>query len=141
MAAIDEVLTVDMPQIMNDFPQGNAIVPEIMKNPFETAEEINHNEHIFEWDSFEKTGYINKFNGLNTINQLLSGAVAKPILEETGLDQKVLGKIWVLADVSKDGYLDRDEFCIAMRLCELANSGTALPDTLPSTMYPPKRKI
>ena len=54
---------------------------------------------------------------------------------------KKLQKIWVLADISKDGYLDRDEFCIAMRLCELANSGTALPETLPSTMFPPKRKI
>jgi GTP-binding protein EngB required for normal cell division len=141
MTAIDEVLSVDMPKIMNDFPQGNAKVPEIMKNPFETGEEKNKNDHIFEWDSFEKSSFINTFNSLNIVNQLLSGNDAKPILEKSGLEQKVLGKIWVLADITKDGYLDRDEFCIAMRLCELANSGTALPETLPSTMYPPKRKI
>ncbi|ORX84028.1 hypothetical protein BCR32DRAFT_291613 [Anaeromyces robustus] len=141
MATLEEVLTVDMPKIMNEFPQGNAKVPEIMKNPFESPEEMNNNEHVFEWDSFEKQTYIDKFNTLNTINQLLSGNVAKPILEESGLDQKVLGKIWVLADVSKDGYLDRDEFCIAMRLCEIANAGTALPETLPTSMYPPKRRI
>jgi len=78
---------------MNDFPQGNAKVPEIMKNPFETNEDMNHSEHVFEWDSFDKSSYIDRFNGLDTINQLLSGATAKPILEETSLEQKVLGKV------------------------------------------------
>jgi len=140
-AAIDEVLAIDMPKIMNEFPQGNAKVPEIMKNPFHSKEDISKSEHIFEWDSFQKSGFIDIFNGLNTVNQQLSGDKAKPILEESGLEQKVLGKIWVLSDINKDGYLDRDEFCIAMRLCEIANSGVAIPNTLPSTMHPPKRRI
>jgi len=78
---------------MNDFPQGNAKVPEIMKNPFDTGEDMNSNVHIFEWDSFEKSSYISRFNSLNIINQLLSGNDAKPILEESGLEQKVLGKV------------------------------------------------
>jgi len=89
-----------MPKIMNDFPQGNAKVPEIMKNPFETGEEKNKNDHIFEWDSFEKSSFINTFNSLNIVNQLLSGNDAKPILEKSGLEQKVLGKVRKIKNIN-----------------------------------------
>ena len=39
------------------------------------------------------------------------------------LPNNVLGKIWKLSDVDKDGMLDADEFCLAMHLMNIKLDG------------------
>ena len=58
------------------------------------------------------------------------------------LPNNVLGKIWKLADVDKDGMLDSDEFALAMHLINVKLDGFDLPDDLPGHLIPPtKRRV
>lgn len=40
----------------------------------------------------------------------------KEFFERSNLDKSELGQIWALADVNTDGWLNVDEFCVAMHL-------------------------
>jgi len=76
---------------------------------------------------------------------MLSGAQIAPILMESNLDRKILKKIWDLADITEDGYLDSDEFAVAMYLIELATRNNArepedLPASLPENLMPPSKR-
>ena len=50
------------------------------------------------------------------------------------LPMPVLGQIWDLSDVDRDGFLDRYEFTVAMHLVFRALQGDKLPDTLPEEL-------
>ena len=50
----------------------------------------------------------------------------------------VLGKIWDLSDVDRDGMLDRYEFTVAMHLVFRALQGDKIPDQLPPELSPEK---
>lgn len=54
------------------------------------------------------------------------------------LPMPILGQIWDLSDVDRDGFLDRYEFTIAMHLVFRALQGDKLPDTLPEELAPEK---
>ena len=73
------------------------------------------------------------------------------------LPNNVLGKIWKLADVDKDGMLDADEFALAMHLINvkldgelnyphidqtdsISIAGHDLPAELPSHLVPPAKR-
>ena len=73
------------------------------------------------------------------------------------LPNNVLGKIWKLSDVDKDGMLDSDEFALAMHLinvkldgeennqyislkCKHHFSGHDLPTELPAHLVPPTKR-
>ena len=45
-----------------------------------------------------------------------SGAKVKPILQKSLLHVGLLGQIWELSDVDRDGHLDMEEFSLAMYL-------------------------
>ncbi|KAI3654236.1 hypothetical protein MP228_000955 [Amoeboaphelidium protococcarum] len=60
---------------------------------------------------------------------------------ESQLPTADLGKIWALSDLTKDGYLDSDEFVLSQHLIRLRLAGIDLPDTLPQTLLPPKSKV
>lgn len=63
------------------------------------------------------------------------------VLIDSKLPVEVLGKIWDLADMDKDGSLSRHEFMIAMHLVYKALEKHTIPNTLPSELIPPgKRK-
>lgn len=47
------------------------------------------------------------------------------------LPVQVLGKVWDLSDIDRDGFLDRFEFTIAMHLVYRALQGDTIPDELP----------
>ncbi|XP_062582033.1 epidermal growth factor receptor substrate 15-like 1, partial [Saccostrea cucullata] len=60
----------------------------------------------------EKAKYEPVYKSLNPVNNLLSGDKVKPMLINSKLPIEVLGKIWDLSDIDKDGFLDKDEFFV-----------------------------
>uniref|UniRef100_A0A5S6R3A5 EF-hand domain-containing protein n=1 Tax=Trichuris muris TaxID=70415 RepID=A0A5S6R3A5_TRIMR len=55
------------------------------------------------------------------------------------LPRDELGKVWKLADVNEDGYLNFDEFCVAMHLIVRRVKGHfPIPGSLPASMVPVK---
>lgn len=69
----------------------------------------------------------------------VAGAAIRPIFVETGLPNDVLAQVWRLADWDGDGYMDVDEFCVAMHLVKAVQTGGELPQTLPATMMPARK--
>ncbi|XP_034038922.1 epidermal growth factor receptor substrate 15-like 1 isoform X1 [Thalassophryne amazonica] len=80
------------------------------------------------------------FESLSPVNGLLSGDKVKPVLINSKLPLDVLGKIWDLSDVDKDGHLDKDEFTVAMHLVYRAMEKEPVPTTLPLSLIPPSKK-
>lgn len=56
------------------------------------------------------------------------------------LPNSVLGKIWKLSDIDKDGFLDMDEFALAMHLIQVKLEGHDLPIDLPDHLIPPSKR-
>uniref|UniRef100_A0A668AQG6 Intersectin 2b n=1 Tax=Myripristis murdjan TaxID=586833 RepID=A0A668AQG6_9TELE len=67
----------------------------------------------------------------------VSGEQARKFFLQSGLPASVLAEIWALADMNKDGKMDRLEFSIAMKLIKLKLQGTPLPSALPIIMKQP----
>ncbi len=60
---------------------------------------------------------------------------------DSGLPVPILSKVWGLSDIDKDGFLDFDEFTLAMHLVDCLKTETvSLPDTLPATLVPASKK-
>ena len=77
---------------------------------------------------------------LDPINGKVSGAKAKKEMVKSKLPNSVLGKVWKLSDVDKDGQLDKDEFALAMHLIQVKLDGHDLPDELPTHLCPPAKR-
>lgn len=56
------------------------------------------------------------------------------------LPNNVLGRIWKLADIDKDGFLDSDEFALAQHLINVKLEGYDLPVELPDHLIPPSKR-
>jgi len=56
------------------------------------------------------------------------------------LPNAVLGKVWKLSDVDKDGMMDADEFALAMHLINIKLDGHELPIELPAHLVPPSKR-
>jgi hypothetical protein len=67
-------------------------------------------------------------------------AAAKQEMIKSKLPNAVLGKVWKLADVDKDGMMDADEFALAMHLINIKLDGHELPTELPSHLVPPSKR-
>ncbi|PZC75435.1 hypothetical protein B5X24_HaOG206104 [Helicoverpa armigera] len=65
---------------------------------------------------------------------------AKTEMVKSKLPNSVLGKIWKLSDIDKDGFLDEDEFALAMHLIHVKIDGHDLPSELPSHLVPPSKR-
>jgi len=102
---------------------------------------INEGKGDVEWvvakDRFK---YDNAFDKLNPVDGKISGAAAKQEMIKSKLPNNVLGKIWKLSDVDKDGMLDADEFALAMHLMNVKLDGFDLPQELPDHLVPPSKK-
>lgn len=96
----------------------------------------------------------------------MTGAGAKDVLLDSGLDVAQLRLIWELSDIDKDGCLDAEEFAVcqceeqggtsvhrcacacvptALPACcadliKMAKGGRPLPATLPPNIVPPNKK-
>ncbi|XP_011312407.1 epidermal growth factor receptor substrate 15-like 1 isoform X2 [Fopius arisanus] len=89
----------------------------------------------------ERIKYDRLFDNLQPANGYIPGNKVKGVLMDSKLPLETLGKIWDLADMDKDGMLDRHEFVVAMHLVYKALEKYAIPSVLPPELMPPgKRK-
>lgn len=88
----------------------------------------------------EKYKYDEVFSKLNPVNGKITGAAAKAEMVKSKLPNSVLGKIWKLADVDRDGMLDTDEWALANHLIQIKMEGHDLPNELPDHLIPPSKK-
>ncbi|KAJ1805781.1 endocytosis defective- protein, partial [Coemansia sp. RSA 2599] len=86
----------------------------------------------------EQQQFQQHFLNANPIDGKLPGVVARESLMQSGLPTNQLGQIWELADIDKDGALDLDEYCIALKLVfsVLNHSISSVPATLPPSLIP-----
>lgn len=151
LATAEEALAVDLPRIMSQFHQQNNPLLELaQKNPFlgppEAFNPLNTNQNktqdfppsYWHFASVDRATSTPIFLSLNPIDGKINGSTAKPYLVSTGLSVEVLAKVWKLADWDVDGYLDEDEFAVALHLIRAVESGgpSILPETLPRSMLP-----
>ncbi|XP_074522981.1 intersectin-2b [Halichoeres trimaculatus] len=85
----------------------------------------------------ERDKHDQKFDTLSPSMGYVSGEQARKFFLQSGLPPSVLAEIWALADLNKDGRMDRLEFSIAMKLIKLKLQGTSLPLALPIIMKQP----
>ncbi|TRY55225.1 hypothetical protein DNTS_032687 [Danionella cerebrum] len=88
----------------------------------------------------DKAKYDGIFESLSPVGGLLSGDKVKPVLINSNLPLDVLGKIWDLSDIDKDGNLDKDEFSVIMHLVYAAREKEPVPSTLPPSLIPPSKR-
>ncbi|KAF3422225.1 hypothetical protein E2986_05561 [Frieseomelitta varia] len=89
----------------------------------------------------ERAKYDQLFDSLQPSNGYIPGNKVKDVLMDSKLPLDTLGKIWDLADMDKDGMLDRHEFVVAVHLVYKALEKYAIPSVLPPELMPPgKRK-
>ncbi|XP_039999924.1 epidermal growth factor receptor substrate 15-like 1 isoform X3 [Xiphias gladius] len=88
----------------------------------------------------EKGKFEGIFESLSPVKGLLSGDKVRPVLINSKLPLDVLGKIWDLSDVDKDGHLDKDEFTVAMHLVYRAMEKEPVPALLPASLIPPSKR-
>ncbi|CAG07182.1 unnamed protein product, partial [Tetraodon nigroviridis] len=88
----------------------------------------------------EKGKFEGTFESLSPVNGLLSGDKVKPVLINSKLPLDVLGKIWDLSDIDKDGHLDKDEFTVAMHFVYRAMEKEPVPTSLPNSLIPPSKR-
>ena len=94
-----------------------------------------------EWVVAEnKYKYDKTFEELSPIDGKISGSNAKKEMVKSKLPNTVLGRIWKLADVDRDGMLDQDEWALANHLMNVKLDGHPLPDTLPPHLIPPSKR-
>jgi hypothetical protein len=88
----------------------------------------------------DKPKYDKIFQDLNPVNGKVSGSGAKEEMVKSKLPNSVLGKIWKLADHDKDGYLDDEEFALALHMIKIKLEGHELPNRLPDHLVPPSQR-
>ncbi|XP_067019991.1 EH domain-containing protein 3-like [Acropora muricata] len=82
------------------------------------------------------------FQSLGPKGGKINGAVAKREMVKSKLQNTVLGKIWTLSDIDRDGQLDKDEFALAMYLIKVKlDDDDDLPDELPIHLIPPSKRV
>ncbi|KAM6129065.1 epidermal growth factor receptor substrate 15 isoform 4-T4 [Phoenicopterus ruber ruber] len=88
----------------------------------------------------DKAKYDAIFDSLNPVNGFLSGDKVKPVLLNSKLPVDILGRVWELSDIDRDGMLDRDEFAVAMFLVYCALEKEPVPMSLPAALVPPSKR-
>ncbi|XP_041092345.1 EH domain-containing protein 2-like [Polyodon spathula] len=88
----------------------------------------------------DKPKYDEIFYTLSPSEGKLSGTKARGWMVTTRLPNSVLGRIWKLSDVDRDGMLDHEEFALASHLIEVKLEGHGLPPELPRHLVPPSKR-
>ena len=88
----------------------------------------------------DRPKYDDIFHSLEPVDGKITGAMAKAEMVKSKLPNSVLGKIWKLSDLDRDGMLDSDEFALAMHLVQIKLNGHDLPPQLPDHLIPPSKR-
>ncbi|XP_077439835.1 epidermal growth factor receptor substrate 15 isoform X6 [Vanacampus margaritifer] len=80
------------------------------------------------------------FDSLGPVGAMLTGDKVKPVLLNSKLPVDILGRVWELSDIDRDGMLDKDEFSVAMYLVYRALEGENVPMSLPPPLVPPSKR-
>uniref|UniRef100_A0AAR2KGC8 Epidermal growth factor receptor pathway substrate 15 n=1 Tax=Pygocentrus nattereri TaxID=42514 RepID=A0AAR2KGC8_PYGNA len=80
------------------------------------------------------------FDSLSPVGGMLTGDKVKPVLLNSKLPVDVLGRVWELSDIDRDGMLDKDEFAVAMYLVYRALENEPVPVALPPSLVPPSKR-
>ncbi|XP_055020830.1 epidermal growth factor receptor substrate 15 isoform X2 [Boleophthalmus pectinirostris] len=88
----------------------------------------------------EKMKFDAIFDSLGPVSGMLTGDKVKPVLLNSKLPVDILGRVWELSDIDRDGMLDRDEFSVAMYLVYRALEGEPVPMSLPPPLVPPSKR-
>ncbi|CAL8308227.1 unnamed protein product [Lota lota] len=88
----------------------------------------------------EKMKFDTIFDSLSPVGGFLTGDKVKPVLLNSKLPLDVLGRVWELSDIDRDGMLERDEFAVAMYLVYRALEGEPVPMSLPPPLVPPSKR-
>lgn len=166
LEVVDDMLAKDIARLMGQIPKEEAAAveraggdstkpikqPEVHGGAFENEKESATPFGFGKGEGFDKgadeTEWIvnrdrykadEEFADLNPIDGKISGRIAKEYMLKSKLPNAVLGKIWKLADVDKDGMLDMDEFALAGYLINLKLDGHEMPTDLPKHLVPPSK--
>lgn len=153
LEAVEDMLANDIARLMSLVQQEEAAMPtqtvkggafEGTRNgPFHHGYGEGAGEGIddLEWIvTRDKPTYDEIFFTLSPVSGKVSGAMAKKEMVKSKLPNTVLGKIWKLADVDKDGFLDDEEFALANHLIKVKLEGHELPAELPKHLVPPSKR-
>nr|XP_054293529.1 EH domain-containing protein 1 isoform X1 [Pongo pygmaeus] len=150
---VDDMLANDIARLMVMVRQEESLMPSqvvkggafdgTMNGPFGHGYGEGAGEGIddVEWVvGKDKPTYDEIFYTLSPVNGKITGANAKKEMVKSKLPNTVLGKIWKLADVDKDGLLDDEEFALANHLIKVKLEGHELPADLPPHLMPPSKR-
>ncbi|XP_031343905.1 EH domain-containing protein 3-like [Photinus pyralis] len=155
LESVDKMLSEDISQLMAMIPHDETVLDdckltggifegvEDRVSPFgyQRGEGVNAGLGDPEWVvNKERGNYDNIFDALCENGSKLPGSIAKVEMVKSKLPNQVLGKIWKLADVDRDGFLDKDEFALAMHLINVKLEGNDLPSELPDHLRPPSKR-
>ncbi|KAI8363134.1 cytoskeletal-regulatory complex EF hand-domain-containing protein [Mortierella sp. GBAus27b] len=86
----------------------------------------------------ERQKYAEIFTSLNPINGYITGVQARQMFMSSGLHMDKLAQIWDICDIDKDGNMDFDEFCLALRFMYASINGEIMdiPPVLPPHLVP-----
>ncbi|KAG0743241.1 hypothetical protein G6F62_004993 [Rhizopus arrhizus] len=139
---VDDALSADLPQLMSQFPTVNRELSQSERNPFQESLLPGPGEippSYWHFESINKAAHLPAFQQLGPREGKVSGVDVKPLLMNSGLPTDQLAQVWRLADFDNDGYMDIDEFCIAMHLISAVQNGAQLPEKLPATLLPNRK--
>ncbi|KMQ87085.1 eh domain-containing protein 1 [Lasius niger] len=135
----EEVTTVSEPLIKGGAFEG--VEDQVSPFGYKRGEGIDAGAGEPEWIvNKERYKYDSMFESLGPQDGKITGAAAKSEMVKSKLPNSVLGKIWKLSDINKDGFLDSDEFALAMHLINVKLEGYDLPAELPEHLIPPSKR-
>jgi len=149
--AIDEVLSRGVPKLLEqvEHKRQDTNNSDDANNPF--FDNGNNDNNPFdemqlgksEWviTQNKKGEYDQKFYSLALTSGKASGGQIKQIMMQSGLSNQILGKIWQLSDIDKDGCMSDQEFALCLFLIQYVKDGNSLPDILPETFIPPSYRL
>merc|ERR1712129_222165 len=140
--AIDEVLGRGVPKLLEQVE--HRVEQKKQSNPFFGGDDNNPFDEMqlgkSQWvvSQTKKQEYDQRFYSLSLTWGKASGGQIKQVMMQSQLGNQVLGKVWQLADVDKDGFMTDQEFALCLFLLDSVKAGQALPDTLPDDHIPPR---
>ncbi|GMT11780.1 hypothetical protein PFISCL1PPCAC_3077, partial [Pristionchus fissidentatus] len=162
LEVVDAMLASDIARLMAQIPKEEAVAintdgapkeQTVRGGAFSQAQEVETPFGFGKGEGFDKGSneaewVVNRerskadstFESLGPVDGVLSGSKAKEHMVRSKLPNAVLGKIWKLADVDRDGNLDVDEFALANYLINLKLEGHELPADLPKHLIPPSKR-